>query len=115
MISGPTWREPSERDCKAGSSGPANTASRCWNRVASCPTEFSIVSRSWAEPSLSLPHCKLSGVHLRFRLHLQRLLPLAAVLLPFTLRAQGDVDSAPVADPELIIRGVQLQRRDIFD
>ena len=53
----------------------------------------------------------LPGVHLHFRL----LLPLAALLLPFTLYAQGTVDSGPAANPDAIIRGVQLQRRDIFD
>jgi hypothetical protein len=48
-------------------------------------------------------------------LHFRHLLPLAALLLPFTLYAQATVDSAPVADSDAIIRGVQLQRRDIFD
>jgi hypothetical protein len=48
-------------------------------------------------------------------LDFRRLLPLPALLLPFTLHAQGTVDSGPVADPDAIIRGVQLQRRDIFD
>jgi hypothetical protein len=48
-------------------------------------------------------------------LDFRRLLPLAALLLPFTLHAQGTVDSGPVADPDAIIRGVQLQRSDIFD
>jgi outer membrane protein assembly factor BamA len=47
----------------------------------------------------------------RFR----HLLPLAALLLPPCLKAQGSVDSVAAADPQLIIRGVQLQRRDIFD
>jgi hypothetical protein len=53
----------------------------------------------------------LSGVHLHFR----HVLPLAVLLLPSTLYAQGTVDSGPPADTDAIIRGVQLQRRDIFD
>jgi hypothetical protein len=53
----------------------------------------------------------LPGVQLHFR-HFP---PLAALLLPFTLHAQSTVDSGSVADPDAIIRGVQLQRRDIFD
>jgi hypothetical protein len=48
-------------------------------------------------------------------LDFRHLLPLAGLLLPFALHAQGTVDSGPIADPKLIIRGVQLQRRDIFD
>jgi hypothetical protein len=48
-------------------------------------------------------------------LHFRHLLPPAALLLPLTLHAQGTVDSGSVADPDAIIRGVQLQRRDIFD
>jgi surface antigen-like variable number repeat protein len=48
-------------------------------------------------------------------LHVRHLLPLAVLILPLTLQAQGTADSAPVADPNAIIRGVQLQRRDIFD
>ena len=48
-------------------------------------------------------------------MHFRLVLPLAALLLPFPLYAQATVDSAPVADPDAIIRGVQLQRRDIFD
>lgn len=58
-------------------------------------------------------HCtsSLPGVHLHFR----HLLRLAALLLPSTLHAQSTVDSAPVTDPNAIIRGVQLQRREIFD
>ena len=52
------------------------------------------------------------GVHLHFR----HLLPLAALLLlSVPLLAQGTVDSGPAGDPDAIIRGVQLQRRDIFD
>jgi hypothetical protein len=42
-------------------------------------------------------------------------LSVLALLLPLSLEAQGSVDSAPTADPALIIRGIQLQRRDIFD
>jgi len=53
----------------------------------------------------------LPGVHLHFRY----LPPLAALLLPFTLHAQSTVDSGSIANPDAIIRGVQLQRRDIFD
>jgi hypothetical protein len=48
-------------------------------------------------------------------LHLWPFLPLAALLLPLTLHAQGTADSAAPTDPNTIIRGVQLQRRDIFD
>jgi hypothetical protein len=48
-------------------------------------------------------------------MHFQHLLPLAALLLPFTLQAQSTVDSGPAAEPKPIIQGVQLQRRDIFD
>ena len=45
----------------------------------------------------------------------RRLLPLAAFLLPLRLSAQVSADTIPIADSGLIIRGVQLQRRDIFD
>jgi hypothetical protein len=48
-------------------------------------------------------------------LYVRHLLPLALSLLPLTLRAQGTVDTTPTPDPNTIIRGVQLQRRDIFD
>jgi hypothetical protein len=48
-------------------------------------------------------------------LHLRHLLLLAAFLLPPSLLAQTSADTLPVADSGLIIRGVQLQRRDIFD
>jgi hypothetical protein len=49
-------------------------------------------------------------------LHLPRLLPLTAfVALPFTLQAQGSADSGAAVDSQLIIHGVQLERRDIFD
>jgi hypothetical protein len=41
--------------------------------------------------------------------------PLAALLFPLRLGAQSTADSGSVADPALVIRGVQLQRRDIFD
>jgi hypothetical protein len=68
--------------------------------------------RAGLEPSyLPALHRLITGVHLDFR----RVVPLAALLLPFTLQAQGTVDSAPIPDPSAIIRGVQLQRRDIFD
>jgi hypothetical protein len=48
---------------------------------------------------------------LRFR----RLPPLVALLLPLRLAAQGTVDSGPMPDSDLVIRGIQLQPRDIFD
>jgi hypothetical protein len=54
-------------------------------------------------------------------LHLRHLVPLAALILPFRLSAQTTADSAqaadssPVVDSALVIRRVQLQRRDIFD
>lgn len=47
---------------------------------------------------------------MRFR----HLLPVAALLGPIQLAAQTTPDTAPV-DPALVIRKVQLQRRDIFD
>lgn len=37
------------------------------------------------------------------------------LVLPLRLSAQGSVDSTPAPDPSLIIRGIQLQPRDIFD
>jgi hypothetical protein len=43
------------------------------------------------------------------------LLPFAALFLPLQLPAQTTADSGPPADPALVIRRVQLQRRDIFD
>jgi hypothetical protein len=43
------------------------------------------------------------------------LVPFAAVFLPIQLIAQSTADSGSSADPAMIIRGVQLQRRDIFD
>ena len=55
--------------------------------------------------------CSSPGVLLHFR----HLLPLAAFLLPLQLPAQTRADTGSVADSALIIRGVQLQRRDIFD
>ncbi len=42
------------------------------------------------------------------------LLPLMVVLVPLGLSAQTAGDSA-VADPNMIVRGVELDRRDIFD
>jgi hypothetical protein len=60
-------------------------------------------------------------------LHLRHLLPLAALLLPLRLSAQSTADSlsqadsasasdsAAASDPALVIRRIQLQRRDIFD
>mgnify|MGYP003291064528 CR=1 FL=1 len=40
---------------------------------------------------------------------------LAALFLPFRLSAQGTAVPDSSADPALVIRGIQLQRRDIFD
>ena len=48
-------------------------------------------------------------------MHFRHLLPLAVCLLPLRLPAQTTADTASIADSGLIIRGVQLQRRDIFD
>jgi hypothetical protein len=48
-------------------------------------------------------------------LHFRHLLPLAAFLLPLRLPAQTSADTGSIADPGLRIRGIQLQRRDIFD
>ncbi len=48
-------------------------------------------------------------------MHLRHFLPLAAFLLPLRLPAQTSADTGTSADPALVIRGVQLQRRDIFD
>ncbi len=48
-------------------------------------------------------------------MHLRYLLPFAAFLLPLRLTAQTSADTGAVPNPGLIIRGVQLQRRDIFD
>jgi hypothetical protein len=48
-------------------------------------------------------------------LHLRHCLPLAAFLLPLRLPAQTRADTGSIADSGLIIRGVQLQRHDIFD
>jgi hypothetical protein len=48
-------------------------------------------------------------------LHFRHLPPLAALLLPLHLHAQSIGDSTPPADPSLVIRRVQLLRRDIFD
>ncbi|MFL5401203.1 MAG: hypothetical protein ACJ8BF_00100 [Gemmatimonadales bacterium] len=48
---------------------------------------------------------------MRFR----RLPLLAALLAPVRLAAQGTVDSGLVSDSSLIVRGIQLQPRDIFD
>jgi hypothetical protein len=45
---------------------------------------------------------------------LRRLLPVTALLLPFPLLGQTGPDTSTV-DPSMVIRGVQLQRRDIFD
>ena len=42
-------------------------------------------------------------------------LPLAAILCPPTIVAQSTTDSARSVDSALVIRQVQLQRRDIFD
>ena len=45
---------------------------------------------------------------------LRHLLPIAAVLLPLRLPAQTAADTS-TGDPDMIVRGVQLERRDIFD
>ncbi|HEX2251350.1 MAG TPA: POTRA domain-containing protein, partial [Gemmatimonadales bacterium] len=46
---------------------------------------------------------------------LRHLLPVAVLLCPLQLTAQSTADSTPAVDSALIIRRVQLQRRDIFD
>jgi hypothetical protein len=48
-------------------------------------------------------------------LHFRHFVPVAALFVPLALTAQSAADSASSADPALIIRGVQLQRREIFD
>jgi hypothetical protein len=48
-------------------------------------------------------------------LHLRNCIPFAALFVPLTLSAQSASDSGSSVDPALVIRGVQLQRRDIFD
>ena len=48
-------------------------------------------------------------------MHLRQLLPLVALVLPISVRAQNSADSARAADPSLVIWRVQLQPRDIFD
>jgi surface antigen-like variable number repeat protein len=48
-------------------------------------------------------------------LHFRHLLPFAAFLLPLNLPAQSTADSTAPVDPALVIRRVQLLRRDIFD
>jgi hypothetical protein len=48
-------------------------------------------------------------------LRLRHFLPLAGLLGPLQLTAQIAADSTQPADPALVIRRVQLQRRDIFD
>jgi len=47
-------------------------------------------------------------------LHLRHILPAALFLCPVSLASQSTADSTP-ADPALVIRRVQLVRRDIFD
>ncbi len=47
-------------------------------------------------------------------MQLRRVLPFAVFLLPLQLPAQTVVDTS-TPDPNLIIRGVRLERRDIFD
>ena len=47
-------------------------------------------------------------------MHFRHFVPVAALVIPFSLTAQS-ADPGSSADPALIIRGVQLQRRDIFD
>jgi hypothetical protein len=47
-------------------------------------------------------------------LQLRHILPFAVFLLPLQLAAQTAVDTS-TPDPNLIIRGVRLERRDIFD
>jgi hypothetical protein len=48
-------------------------------------------------------------------LHLRHLLPFAPLLLPLGLSAQSTDDTTSPVDSALVIRRVQLQRRDIFD
>ena len=48
-------------------------------------------------------------------MRLRHLLPLTAVLFPFRLPAQTTADTGTVADPRMVIRTVELHRRDIFD
>ena len=48
-------------------------------------------------------------------MHFRYLVPVAALFIPFQLTAQSAADSGLTVDPALVIRGVQLQRRDIFD
>ena len=48
-------------------------------------------------------------------LRLRRLFPLAVLLLPLRLNAQATIDSASAADADIVIHGIQLQPREIFD
>ena len=48
-------------------------------------------------------------------MRLRRLLLPAALLLPLRLNAQGTIDSVSPADSDLVIHGIQLQPREIFD
>ena len=45
----------------------------------------------------------------------RHVLPLAALLVPLQLSAQGIADSGSTAGPGEVIQGVQLHRREIFD
>ncbi|HEU4680439.1 MAG TPA: hypothetical protein VFS51_01755 [Gemmatimonadales bacterium] len=48
-------------------------------------------------------------------MHFRHFVPFAALVVPISLSAQSASDSGSSADPALVIRGVQLQRREIFD
>src|SRR5918994_2787144 len=114
MTSGPMSRAGSAQDSRAGWFAPASTGNLLCARVAYAPTASSIASRRWSKNLLSsgssLP-AFTPGVRLRFR----PFLPLAVILCPPTLVAQSTTDSAKSVDSALVIRQVQLQRRDIFD
>ena len=110
--SGPTWRAPNGRGCKAGWCAPVSTGSPYSGKAASGRTGFSTALRRWHSGSLIFRH---SPSYLGAWLHLRYLLPLAALMLPIRLRAQNTADSAPPPDPSLILYRVQLQPRDIFD
>src|SRR5688500_15243414 len=114
MTCGPMSRAPSAPVSWGGWSARASTRNRRCGTVASNPTASSTAWLHWSKNNLLLfgwVRFSYSGVLLRVR----HRLPLAVLLGPLQRAAQTTADTIPSVDSALVIRRVQLQRRDIFD
>src|SRR5688572_14457050 len=109
------WKARNKRGCRVGWFAPGSIASRLWLTRVSLRTGFWRALPIWAKDVLSSALTAPRGISsLGVLLQLRRVLPFAVFLLPLQLPAQTVVDTSTPA-PNLIIRGVRLEQRDIFD